>query len=49
MVAAILTGEDNQKYKGMVFLPKVKDADYNYVRSMYATIGYPQYSEFVGD
>ncbi|XXJ19295.1 PhnD/SsuA/transferrin family substrate-binding protein [Desulfovibrio caledoniensis] len=49
MIAAILTGEDNQKYKGMVFLPKVKDVDYNYVRAMYATIGYPQYSEFVGD
>jgi phosphonate transport system substrate-binding protein len=49
MIAAILTGEDNQKYKGMVFLPEVKDSDYNYVRAMYATIGYPQYSEFVGD
>lgn len=49
LIAAMLKGEDNQKYKGMVFLPEVKDADYNYVRSMYATIGYPQYSEFVGD
>ena len=49
LISAILVGEDNQKYKGMVFLPEVKDADYNYVRSMYATIGYPQYSEFVGD
>ena len=49
MIKAILTGEDNQKYQGMVFLPEVKDADYNYVRSMYATIGYPQFSEFVGD
>ena len=49
LIGAILTGEDNQKYSGMVFLPQVKDADYNYVRSMYVTIGYPQYSEFVGD
>lgn len=49
LIAAILTGEDNQKYKGMVFLPKVKDADYSYVRAMYVTIGFPQYSEFVGD
>ena len=49
LVSSILTGEDNQKYMGMVFLPKVKDSDYNYVRSMYATIGYPQYSDFVGD
>ncbi|MFO7595377.1 MAG: phosphate/phosphite/phosphonate ABC transporter substrate-binding protein [Desulfocurvibacter africanus] len=49
LVEAILTGEDNQKYKGMKFLPAVKDADYNYVRSMYKTIGYPQYSDFVGE
>lgn len=49
LVAAILTGEDNQKYQGMAFLPTIKDGDYNYVRLMYATIGYPQYAEFVGD
>ena len=49
LIAAILTGEDNQKYKGMAFLPSIKDSDYNYVRSMYATIGYPQYAEFVGN
>lgn len=49
LVEAILSGEDNQKYKGMKFLPAVKDADYNYVRSMYRTIGYPQYSDFVGE
>ncbi len=49
LVQAILSGEDNQKYKGMKFLTSVKDADYNYVRSMYKTIGYPQYSDFVGN
>ncbi|MGD9535574.1 MAG: PhnD/SsuA/transferrin family substrate-binding protein [Alphaproteobacteria bacterium] len=49
LVAAILTGEDNQKYKGMKFLAGIEDKDYDYVRSMYATIGYPQYAEFVGD
>ena len=49
LVKAILVGEDNQKYRGMKFLPNVKDSDYNYVRAMYATIGYPQYSNFVGD
>lgn len=49
LVAAILVGEDNQKFKGMIFLPQVKDADYNYVRQMYATIGYPQYADFVGN
>jgi phosphonate transport system substrate-binding protein len=49
LIAAILKGEDNQKYKGMQFLPGVKDSDYDYVRHAYATIGYPQYSDFVGN
>lgn len=49
LVKAILVGEDNQKYRGMKFLPNIKDSDYDYVRAMYATIGYPQYSNFVGD
>ena len=49
LIAAILQGADNQKYKGMKFLPGVKDEDYQYVRNAYATIGYPQYSEFVGN
>lgn len=49
LVEAILTGEDNQKYAGMRFLTNVQDSDYNYVRSMYATIGYPEYAEFVGE
>lgn len=49
LIAAILVGEDNQKYKGMKFLPQVKDSDYDYVRMMYATIGYPKYAEFVGN
>lgn len=49
LIAAILKGEDNQKYLGMAFLDKVKDKDYNYVRSMYATAGYPEYADFIGD
>jgi phosphonate transport system substrate-binding protein len=49
LVAAILTGEDNQKYSGMRFLTGIKDGDYNYVRAMYATAGYPEYSDFIGD
>ncbi len=50
LVEAILAGgEENQKYVGMRFLPGVTDSDYDYVRSMYRTIGYPQFSEFVGD
>ncbi|MGF1594675.1 MAG: phosphate/phosphite/phosphonate ABC transporter substrate-binding protein [Kiloniellaceae bacterium] len=49
LIAAILQGSENQKYLGMKFLPNVKDADYQYVRDAYATIGYPQFADFVGN
>lgn len=49
LLQAMLSGEDNQKFAGGGFRPGVTDADYNYVRSMYATIGFPEYAEFVGD
>ena len=49
LVAAILVGEDNQKYSGMKFIAEVDDSDYDYVRAAYATIGYPEYAEFVGN
>jgi phosphonate transport system substrate-binding protein len=49
LIAAILQGEDNQKYKGMQFLPDVQDKDYQYIRDAYSTIGYPQYADFVGN
>jgi len=49
IVDAILVGDDNQKYQGMKFLASVKDEDYNYVRSMYKTAGYPEFSDFIGD
>lgn len=49
LVEAILVGDDNQKYLGMKFLPGTKDSDYDYVRAMYATIGQPEYAEFVGN
>ncbi|MDQ7251115.1 phosphate/phosphite/phosphonate ABC transporter substrate-binding protein [Dongia sedimenti] len=48
LIEAILKGEDTQKYQGMHFLAAIEDKDYDYVRSMYATIGHPQYAEFVG-
>lgn len=47
LVKAILKGNDNKKYSGMKFLPTVKDKDYDYVRSMYRTIGYPKFASFV--
>jgi phosphonate transport system substrate-binding protein len=49
LVEAIMVGEDNQKYLGMKFLPQITDAEYDYVRSMYATIGQPEYADFVGN
>jgi phosphonate transport system substrate-binding protein len=33
----------------MVWVPTIRDEDYNYVRRMYATIGHTQFSQFVGD
>jgi phosphonate transport system substrate-binding protein len=48
-VAAILAGQENQKYQGMKFVANVADGDYEYVRAMYRSIGRPQFAEFVGD
>ncbi|WP_432696404.1 PhnD/SsuA/transferrin family substrate-binding protein [Marinobacterium sp. YM272] len=49
LIAAILAGDDNKKYTGMKFLTGIQDSDYDYVRSMYATAGYPEYADFIGD
>ena len=49
IMAAVLEGEDNQKYAGGFFLPTVDDADYDYVRSMYRTIGVDRFDAFVGN
>lgn len=50
LIDAILGGGDeNQKFKGMHWITTIKDEDYNYIRRMYATIGQPQFSEFVGN
>ena len=47
MINAILVGEDNKKFTGMKFLPNTKDSDYDYVRSMYKTIGVNKFNKFV--
>jgi len=49
MWRALTSTDNNQKYVGGVFLPTPRDADYNYVRAMYRTIGQPQFSDFVGN
>ena len=48
LMAAVLQGEDNQKYEGGFFLTDVEDTDYDYVRAMYATIGVDT-NAFVGN
>ncbi len=49
LMEAVLQGEDNQKYRGGFFLTAIDDTDYDYVRSMYRTIGVETFSGFVGD
>ncbi|MEP1329495.1 PhnD/SsuA/transferrin family substrate-binding protein [Pseudophaeobacter sp.] len=48
LMAALLKGDDNQKYEGGFFLTATNDADYDYVRDMYKTIGVDT-SSFVGN
>mgnify|MGYP000368171790 CR=1 FL=1 len=49
IIEAILSvGGDNDKYRGMD-LVAIDDKAYDPVRAMYATIGHPEFSEFVGE
>jgi len=48
LMAAVITGEDNKKYEGGFFLTSIEDKNYDYVRSMYKTIGVSMNS-FVGN
>lgn len=47
LMNAVLKGEDNQKFKGGVFITDVQDSDYDYVRSMYRTIGIESFGSFI--
>jgi phosphonate transport system substrate-binding protein len=50
LMAAVLDGtDDNQKYAGGFFLTSIEDSDYDYVRSMYRTIGVEGFGAFVGN
>ena len=49
IIEAILSvGGDNEKFRGMD-LVAIDDKAYDPVRAMYATIGHPEYAEFVGE
>ncbi|HEY5796175.1 MAG TPA: PhnD/SsuA/transferrin family substrate-binding protein [Bosea sp. (in: a-proteobacteria)] len=48
LMKAVTTGtDDNRKFQGGVFLPEVKDTDYDYVRAIYATIGITEFNKFI--
>lgn len=49
MKAVVENTDDNRKFAGGVFLPTVEDKDYDYVRSMYETIGITEFNGFVGE
>ena len=48
LIDAILTHEENEKYRGMD-LVAIEDGAYDIVRSMYRTAGYPQFDKFIGE
>jgi phosphonate transport system substrate-binding protein len=49
IIEAILSvGGDNERFRGMD-LVAIEDKAYDPVRAMYATIGHPEYSAFVGE
>ena len=48
IISAITAHEENGKYVGMD-LVTIEDKNYNLVRSMYTTAGYPQFDKFIGD
>ena len=50
LLAAVLNGtDDNQKYALGVFRSGIKDSDYDYVRSMYNTIGIDTFGKFIDE
>ncbi|MEO0938304.1 MAG: PhnD/SsuA/transferrin family substrate-binding protein [Pseudomonadota bacterium] len=48
IIAGITAHEENAKYVGMD-LVVIEDSAYDYVRSMYANAGFPQFDNFIGD
>lgn len=49
LMTELLKGEDTKKYEGGYFVATVDDKNYDNVRAMYATIGVPQFSNFIGE
>jgi phosphonate transport system substrate-binding protein len=49
LMEAALKGEENKKYIGGQFIPTVKDADYEYVRQAYITVGAENLAKFIDE
>lgn len=47
-ISAILTGDDNQKYRGMQFRLEISDRDYDDVRTMFRSAGLEQFATTAG-
>ena len=45
LISAILQGIGNDKYQDMKFITHVKDSDYDTIREMFKTVGYPEFSK----
>lgn len=45
LINAVLQGERSKKYGGMKFLTNITDRNYDYIRKMYATAGFPEYAD----
>jgi len=48
-MSGVVKGDDAKKYEGGYFVATVNDKDYDMVRLMYATIGVPEFSKFLGE
>ncbi len=49
LMDAALKGEENKKYSGGQFIPTVEDADYEYVRQAYITVGAANLAKFIDE
>ncbi len=49
LMSAALKGEENKKYSGGQFIPTVADADYEYVRQAYITVGAANLAKFIDE
>ena len=49
LMSAALKGEENKKYSGGQFIPTVEDADYEYVRQAYITVGAANLAKFIDE